>query len=170
MLTQEENRMLTGVSAGTPLHRPLSRYWYPVMRGSRLLDRCTHKVRLLGEDFVVARRGAALLAIEERLEDWIGEDYLVRVVDLFVDELDLVALGFERCAPARTGRPRPRRLARTVGPDLPENGLKLHVVHPYHSRPQMSRRSSLLAARQSDSILRDKANMQLVTKKPFASR
>ena len=41
----------------------------------------------------------------ERLEDWIGEDHLVRVVDLFVDELDLRALGFERCAPARTGRP-----------------------------------------------------------------
>lgn len=41
----------------------------------------------------------------ERLEDWIGEDHLVRVVDLFVDELDLLALGFGRCVPARTGRP-----------------------------------------------------------------
>tara|TARA_B100000378_G_scaffold178615_1_gene144298 strand:- start:170 stop:421 length:252 start_codon:yes stop_codon:yes gene_type:complete len=43
----------------------------------------------------------------DRLEDWIGEDHLVRVVDLFVEELDLPALGFERCAPARTGRPNP---------------------------------------------------------------
>lgn len=41
----------------------------------------------------------------ERLEDWIGEDNLVRVVDLFVDELDLAALGFHRHAAARTGRP-----------------------------------------------------------------
>lgn len=41
----------------------------------------------------------------ERLEDWIGEDHLVRVVDLFVDQLDLVALGFARAAHARTGRP-----------------------------------------------------------------
>ncbi|MFD0982847.1 IS1182 family transposase, partial [Tropicimonas aquimaris] len=41
----------------------------------------------------------------DRLEDWIGEDHLVRVVDLFVDELDLPGLGFERAAPARTGRP-----------------------------------------------------------------
>ncbi|WP_423211826.1 IS1182 family transposase [Paracoccus yeei] len=41
----------------------------------------------------------------ERLEDWIGEDHLVRVVDLFVDELDLAALGFHRHAAARTGRP-----------------------------------------------------------------
>ena len=30
----------------------------------------------------------------ERLEDWIGEDHLVKVVDLFVDRLDLVELGF----------------------------------------------------------------------------
>jgi transposase len=41
----------------------------------------------------------------ERLEDWIGEDHLVRVVDLFVDQLDLADLGFERVAHARTGRP-----------------------------------------------------------------
>jgi len=32
----------------------------------------------------------------DRLEDWIGEDHLVRVVELFVEELDLPALGFER--------------------------------------------------------------------------
>ena len=41
----------------------------------------------------------------ERLEDWVGEDHLVRVVDLFVDELDLSELGFGRATPARTGRP-----------------------------------------------------------------
>ena len=32
----------------------------------------------------------------DRLEDWIGDDKPVRVVDVFVDELDLVGLGFER--------------------------------------------------------------------------
>ena len=41
----------------------------------------------------------------DRLEDWIDEDHLVWVVDLFVDQIDLVALGFERAAHARTGRP-----------------------------------------------------------------
>ena len=41
----------------------------------------------------------------ERLDDWVGEDHLVRFVDLFVDQLDLAALGFERHAAARTGRP-----------------------------------------------------------------
>ena len=39
----------------------------------------------------------------DRLEDWIGEDHLVRVVDLFVDQLDLAELGFERAAHARPG-------------------------------------------------------------------
>jgi transposase len=41
----------------------------------------------------------------ERLDDWVGEDHLVRVVDLFVEKLDFSDLGFERTAPARTGRP-----------------------------------------------------------------
>jgi len=41
----------------------------------------------------------------DRLDDWIGEDHLVRVVDLFVDQTDLPALGFQRHAAARTGRP-----------------------------------------------------------------
>ena len=41
----------------------------------------------------------------ERLEDWIGEDNAVRVVDVFVDELDLCGLGFGRVAPRATGRP-----------------------------------------------------------------
>lgn len=40
-----------------------------------------------------------------QLNDWIAEDHLVRVVDLFVEGLDLVGLGFARPAAARTGRP-----------------------------------------------------------------
>ena len=41
----------------------------------------------------------------ERLEDWVGENHPVRVVDVFVDALDLSAVGFDRVAPAHTGRP-----------------------------------------------------------------
>ena len=41
----------------------------------------------------------------DRLEDWIGEDNPVRVIDLFVDEIDLAEIGFGRTAPASTGRP-----------------------------------------------------------------
>ena len=39
------------------------------------------------------------------LEDWIGEDNPVRVIDVFVDELDLAELGFGGVEPEVTGRP-----------------------------------------------------------------
>ncbi len=35
----------------------------------------------------------------DRLEDWIDEDNPVRVIDVFVDELDLGGLGFNRVDP-----------------------------------------------------------------------
>jgi transposase len=41
----------------------------------------------------------------ERLDEYIDEDNPVRVVDVFVDELDLGELGFDRVTPAVTGRP-----------------------------------------------------------------
>ena len=41
----------------------------------------------------------------DRLEDWIDDDNPVRVIDVFVDELKLFDLGFERVAPRWTGRP-----------------------------------------------------------------
>ena len=41
----------------------------------------------------------------ERLDDWVEEDNPVRVVDVFIDALDLAQLGFERAQPAETGRP-----------------------------------------------------------------
>ena len=49
-------------------------------------------------------RGQSTL-FPERLEDWIGDDNPVRVIDVFVDELDLGGLGFGRVVPRATGRP-----------------------------------------------------------------
>jgi hypothetical protein len=49
------------------------------------------------------RRQVTLLP--ECLEDYITEDNPVRVVEAFVEELDLEALGFARAMPATTGRP-----------------------------------------------------------------
>jgi transposase len=39
------------------------------------------------------------------VDDYIGPDTLVRVVDAFVDSLDLIDLGFTRAIAASTGRP-----------------------------------------------------------------
>ena len=43
--------------------------------------------------------------LPESVDDYVGEDNPVRVVDAFVDELNLAELGFGRATPADTGRP-----------------------------------------------------------------
>jgi transposase len=50
-----------------------------------------------------ARSQTTLFA--DSLEDYIAEDNPVRVVDVFVDELDLRELGFDGMDPEATGRP-----------------------------------------------------------------
>ena len=52
-----------------------------------------------GED----RRQGVLLP--EYLDDYVSEENPVRVIDVFVDELDLGALGFEGVVAEATGRP-----------------------------------------------------------------
>ena len=41
----------------------------------------------------------------ERLDDYISDENSVRVIDVFVDELDLKKLGFDRVVPQPTGAP-----------------------------------------------------------------
>ncbi|KPW42013.1 hypothetical protein ALP45_200108 [Pseudomonas coronafaciens pv. atropurpurea] len=43
--------------------------------------------------------------LPESLDDYVSETNPVRVVDVFVDELDLAKLGFDGVIPAETGRP-----------------------------------------------------------------
>ena len=43
--------------------------------------------------------------LPECLDDWIDEENPVRVIDAFVDALDLGALGFDGIEPAATGGP-----------------------------------------------------------------
>ena len=72
----------------------------------------------------------------DRLDDWINEDNPVRVVDVFVDELDLGGLGFVRVAPRETGRPGYH----------PSVLLKLYI-YGYLNRVQSSRRLEREAGR-----------------------
>jgi hypothetical protein len=51
-----------------------------------------------------ADRGQTTL-LPEYLDEWVEESNSVRVVDSFVDALDLADLGFEGIEPAATGRP-----------------------------------------------------------------
>src|SRR6478672_7486352 len=72
----------------------------------------------------------------ECLEDWIEENNPVQVIDVFVDELDLVELGFDGVAPELTGRPSYH----------PSVLLKLYI-YGYLNRVQSSRRLEREAGR-----------------------
>jgi transposase len=67
--------------------------------------------------------------LPECLDDYVAEDNPVRVVDVFVDELDLRGLGFAGMTPAATGRPAYH----------PATLLKLYV-YGYLNKVQSSRR------------------------------
>ncbi len=73
-------------------------------------------------------RGQGTL-LPELLDDYVAENNPVRVVDVFVDELDLGKLGFEGVQPAKTGRPAYH----------PAVLLKLYI-YGYFNRIQSSRR------------------------------
>ncbi len=49
-------------------------------------------------------RGQSTL-LPESLDDYVSDTNPVRVVDVFVDELNLAKLGFDGDIPAETGRP-----------------------------------------------------------------
>lgn len=65
----------------------------------------------------------------ESLDELIGEDHLVRVIDLYVSQLDLAQLGFNKVQTATKGRP----------PYAPGDLLKLYL-YGYLNRVRSSRR------------------------------
>ena len=79
--------------------------------------------------FIEGQDRSQVTLLPECLDDYIGEDNPVRVVDAFVDELDLETLGFEGATAAATGRPSYH----------PSVLLKLYV-YGYLNRIQSSRR------------------------------
>lgn len=86
-----------------------------------------------GED----RRQGALLP--EHLDDYVSDENPVRVIDVFVDELDWAELGFERVQAASTGRPGYH----------PASMLKLYL-YGYLNQVQSSRRLEREAGRNTE--------------------
>lgn len=82
----------------------------------------------------------------ERIDDYIAEENAVRVIDVFVDELDLSGLGF-KVVPEATGRPGYN----------PAIMLKLYI-YGYLNRIQSSRRLEREAGRGSDRVAAITAN------------
>src|SRR5476649_1413694 len=79
--------------------------------------------------FVVGDDRSQSTLFPERLDEYLGEDNPVRAIDVFVDELDLVKLGFDGVEPEATGRPAYH----------PATLLKIYV-YGYLNRVQSSRR------------------------------
>ena len=79
--------------------------------------------------FIEGQDRQQVTLLPESLDDFIAEDNAVRVVDAFVNELDLQALGFEGTQPAETGRPSYH----------PAVLLKIYI-YGYLNRVQSSRR------------------------------
>lgn len=55
--------------------------------------------------FIQSANRSQVTLFPEQLEDYVTEDKSVRVVDGFVEQLDLGQLGFEGVKPSATGRP-----------------------------------------------------------------
>jgi len=91
--------------------------------------------------FIEGRDRTQSVLFPERLDDWIHEDSTVRVIDVFIDGLDLRKLGFDRAQPAATGRPGYR----------PTTLLKIYV-YGYLNRVQSSRRLEAEAQRNIELI------------------
>src|SRR3977135_927672 len=79
--------------------------------------------------FVVGDDRSQSTLFPERLDDYLGEDNPIRAIDVFVDELDLIELGFGGVEPEATGRPAYH----------PATLLKIYV-NGYLNRVQSSRR------------------------------
>ena len=79
--------------------------------------------------FVESEDRRQSLLLPQSLDDYVSEDNPVRVVEVFIDELDLGALGFEGVQPAATGRPAYH----------PSALLKIYL-YGYLNRVQSSRR------------------------------
>jgi transposase len=74
--------------------------------------------------------------LPEAIDDYVGAENPVRFVDVFVEQLDLVALGFVHATPAETGRP----------PYDPGDLLRLYL-YGYLNRIRSSRRLETEAGR-----------------------
>ena len=81
------------------------------------------------------------------------EDNPVRVIDAFVDELDLAALGFEGAVPADDGTP--RLSSRDAAEDLPLRLSQPHPVEPAPGARDAAQHRADVADRPPDAGLQD---------------
>ncbi len=104
--------------------------------------------------FVEGEDRTQVTLLPECLDDYVAVDNPVRVIDVFVNELDLHELGFVRAEPVATGRPSYH----------PWVLLKIYL-YGYLNRIQSSRRSSTGAFGQHQPV---RLAAQIARKQSFA--
>ena len=80
-------------------------------------------------EFISGAAREQMILLPDCVDDYIGEENAVRVIDAYVNSLDLSMLGFSRCEPNDTGRPMYN----------PKDLLKLYI-YGYMNRVRSSRR------------------------------
>ena len=70
-----------------------------------------------------------IILLPESIDEYVSEDNAVRVIDVYIENIDLKTLGFTKAEPNETGRP----------PYSPQDMLKLYV-YGYMNRIRSSRR------------------------------
>jgi 5,5'-dehydrodivanillate O-demethylase len=66
MLSEDENRFLAQVGAGTPMGELMRRYWMPIAAVAELDDSATKPVRLMGEDLALYRDRSGTYGLVDR--------------------------------------------------------------------------------------------------------
>ena len=79
--------------------------------------------------FIEGEDRTQITLLPECLDDYVADDNPIRVVEVFVDQLDLASLGFDGVDPAATGRP-----------SYHPSGLLKIYIYGYLNRIQSSRR------------------------------
>jgi transposase len=92
-------------------------------------------------DFICGEEREQIILFPERIEEYVGEESPVRVIEAYIDSLDLGTLGFIRSQPKETGRP----------PYDPKDILKLYV-YGYMNRIRSSRRLETESKRNLEAI------------------
>lgn len=92
-------------------------------------------------DYIRGAERNQLILFPESIDDYISDNNPVRVIDAFVEQLDMQKLGFTKAVCAPMGRP----------PDDPKDQLKLYL-YGYMNRTRSSRRLEHEAARNIEVI------------------
>ena len=76
---------------------------YGIIKTQEMQEQCTFGGICM--PYIKGESRGQLTLLPESLEDFVTEDNPVRVIDAFVDGLDIKSMGFSKHTPSKDGRP-----------------------------------------------------------------